>query len=276
MLQPSRQTRTFRSGASEPGLEISALSFDYPDRSGVLQAVNLKVRVGERIGVIGPNGAGKTTLFLLVCGVLKPAAGEIRLFGKPVVPGNFHPEAGMVFQNPDDQVFCASVWDDVAFGPRNLGLSREEVEVRVREAFAVTGIAEQELAARPPHHLSGGEKRLVSIAGVLAMHPGLVLYDEPTSNLDLRYRRRLINFLQNAPETMLIASHDLEFILEVCHRVVLLDGGRVVASGNPREVMGDAALMETHGLEKPHSLLPHARPHHRRVAARTGVDGQEF
>ncbi|NPV28047.1 MAG: ABC transporter ATP-binding protein [Firmicutes bacterium] len=237
----------------EPVLEVSGLTFSYENRLPVLEDLSLTVWAGERVGVVGPNGAGKTTCFLLVCGVLKPAAGEIRLFGKPVVPGEFRPEAGMVFQNPDDQLFCPSVWDDVAFGPRNLGLSKEEVEARVREALALTGITE--LAGRPPHHLSGGQKRLAAVAGVLAMRPRLVIYDEPTANLDSRYRRRLINLLRaSAQEAMLVASHDLEFILEVCNRTILLDGGRLVADGAPEEILGNAALMEAHGLERPHSL----------------------
>jgi cobalt/nickel transport system ATP-binding protein len=248
------------SNPNEPVLVVSGLGFSYPDKPNVLRDVNLKVQPGERVGMIGPNGAGKTTLFLLACGVLKPDAGEILLFGKPVRPGKFHPEVGMVFQNPDDQLFCPSVRDDVAFGPLNMGLPPEEAEARVREALSTTGILE--LAERPPHHLSGGEKRLVSIAGVLAMHPTLIIYDEPTSNLDIRYRRRLIRFLQSLNETVLIASHDLEFILEVCDRVVLIDEGRIAVNGEPRQVMGNAELMEAHGLERPHSLIPHAEPHH--------------
>ncbi|MBC8448434.1 MAG: ABC transporter ATP-binding protein [Chloroflexi bacterium] len=215
---------------------------------------------GERVGLIGPNGAGKTTLFLLICGVLKPDAGEILLFGKPVVRGKFCPDVGMIFQNPDDQLFCPSVRDDVAFGPLNMGLPRAEVEARVREALSTAGVLE--LADRPPHHLSGGEKRMVSIAGVLAMRPRLVVYDEPTASLDIRSRRRLIRFLQATQETILIASHDLELILEVCDHVVLIDEGRVVAKGSPEEIMSNVELMEAHGLERPHSLVPHAEPHH--------------
>lgn len=244
-----------------PALVAAGLAFSYPDRRPVLREVNLSIRPGERVGLIGPNGAGKTTLFMLSCGVLKPTAGEVRLFGKPVIPGGFHSEVGMVFQNQNDQLFCPSVRDDVAFGPRNLGLAGDEVEERVREAFTVAGIGD--LAERPPHHLSGGEKRLVAIAGVLAMRPKLIIYDEPTSNLDIRYRRRLINFLQNARETLLIASHDLEFILEVCTRVVLLYGGTIKSDGNPYDILGDVSLMEEHGLERPHSLVPHAEPHHK-------------
>ncbi len=248
------------SNPKDPTLVVSGLSFSYPDKPDVLRNVSLKVQPGERVGLIGPNGAGKTTFFLLVCGVLKPDAGEMALFGEPVVRGKFRPEAGMVFQNPDDQLFCPSVRDDVAFGPRNLGLPQEEVEARVEEALSLTGGLE--LAGRPPHHLSGGEKRMVSIAGVLAMRPRLVVYDEPTSNLDIRSRRRLIRYLQASQETMLIASHDLEFILEVCNRIVLMDEGSIVVNGEPREVMGNVELMEAHGLERPHSLVPHTEPHH--------------
>ena len=245
---------------SDPVLRVSGLCFSYPDRLNVLQDISLKVMPGERLGLIGPNGSGKTTFFLVVCGVLKPSAGEIVLTGNPVLNGDFHPEVGMVFQNPDDQLFCPSVKDDVAFGPRNMGLAKDEVEKRVAEALSTVGVAE--LADRPAHHLSGGEKRMVSIAGVLAMRPPLLLYDEPAVNLDIRSRRRLIHLLQASKETILVASHDLELVLEVCNRVVLIDEGHIVADGNPREIMGDDKLMEAHGQEKPHSLLPHRMPHH--------------
>jgi len=245
---------------SELALTVSGLSFSYPDQPSALQDVRLALQPGERVGLIGPNGAGKTTFFLLICGVLKPSAGEIALFGQPMVHGAFRPEIGMVFQNPDDQLFCPSVRDDVAFGPQNLGLSHEEVEDRVEEVLSTVGIVD--LISRPPHHLSGGEKRMVSIAGVLAMRPRLVVYDEPSANLDIRSRRRLIRFLQAAPETVLIASHDLELVLEVCDRVVLLDEGRIVVNGVPSQVMCDVALMEAHGLERPHSLVHHAESHH--------------
>jgi cobalt/nickel transport system ATP-binding protein len=241
-------------------LAVSGLTFSYPDRPDVLRGVDLKVMPGERVGLVGPNGAGKTTLFLLACGVLKPDAGSIVLFGEPVTPGQFRPEAGMIFQNPDDQLFCPSVHDDVAFGPTNMSLPKDQVMARTAEALSITRVSD--LADRPPHHLSGGEKRMVSIAGVLAMRPRLVIYDEPSSNLDIRSRRRLIRFLQASPETMLLASHDLEFILEVCTRVVLMDEGRIVADGPPREVLGNVALMEAHGLERPHSLVPHLISHH--------------
>jgi len=243
----------------EPALLIYQLYFSYPDRTRALEDVSLKVTRGERVGLIGPNGAGKTTLFLAICGVLEPSAGQIVVLGKPVTNRNFRPEVGLVFQNPDDQLFCPSVRDDVAFGLRNMGLSKGEVEARTTEALSIVGCLE--LAARPVHHLSEGEKRMVSIAGVLAMRPQLVIYDEPSANLDIRARRNVIRLLQASKETMLIASHDLELILEVCDRVVLIDRGHIIADGNPREIMGDNRLMEDHGQEKPHSLVPHMHGH---------------
>jgi cobalt/nickel transport system ATP-binding protein len=243
-----------------PVLSVRDLSFSYGDKPMVVRDVTLSVQPGERVGMIGPNGAGKTSLFLLLCGVLKPKAGTIALFGDPVLPGEFRADIGMVLQNPDDQLFSVSVWDDVAFGPRNLGLTRDEVAARVKAALETAGSLG--LADRAPHHLSGGEKRMISIAGVLAMHPKLVVYDEPTASLDMRSRRRMIRFLQGSDQTFLIASHDLELILELCERVILMDGGRIVADGDAKEIMGDVDLMEAHGLERPHSLVPHATPHH--------------
>jgi len=248
--------------SEEPGvpvITVSNLWFSYPERPNVLRDVSLTVLPGERVGLIGPNGSGKTTLFLQVSGILKPSAGKIVVFGMPVVNGDFRSDMGMVLQNPDDQLFCPSVRDDVAFGPRNMGLSEDEIDARVTEALSIVDALE--LADRPPHHLSEGEKRMVAIAGVLAMRPRLLIYDEPSANLDIRSRRRLIRLLHASTETILIASHDLELVLEVCQRVVLIDDGRIIADGNPRDVMGNDRLMEAHGQEKPHSLLPHRFPH---------------
>ena len=244
----------------EPVLSAADLWFSYPDKPDVLKNVSLTVMPGERVGLIGPNGSGKTTLFMGICGVLKPSAGEVMVLGKPVSDGNFLPDVGLVFQNPDDQLFCPSVRDDVAFGPQNMQLSKDEVEARVVEALSAVGVLA--LADRPAHHLSGGEKRMVSVASVLAMRPRLVMYDEPSASLDIRSRRQLISLLQASQETILIASHDLELILEICDRVVLMDDGRIVADGNPHKIMGDDKLMEAHGQEKPHSLIPHQTPHH--------------
>lgn len=249
-----------RPETSMPVLTTNGLQFSYPDNQSVLKDIAVEVMPGQRVGLIGPNGAGKTTLFLVISGMLKPSAGEVSLLGKPVAHGRFNPQAAMVFQNPDDQLFCPSVRDDVAFGLKNMGLPREEIETRVDEALSNVGASR--LADRPVHHLSEGEKRIVSIASVLAMRPQLIMYDEPSANLDIRSRRRLIRLLQSSAETILVASHDLELILEVCERVILIDEGRIFADGKPREIMGDAQLMEAHGQEKPHSLIPHQVAHH--------------
>jgi cobalt/nickel transport system ATP-binding protein len=236
----------------DTAIVVTDLCFSYPDKPEVLQAINLQVEEGDRLGIIGHNGCGKTTLFLLLCGVLTPTAGMVQIFGEPVIPGQFRPEIGLLFQDPDDQLFAASVQDDIAFAPQNMGLVTEDVKQRVEQALHLTGMAK--LADRPPHHLSGGEKQMVAIAGLLAMRPQIMLYDEPTANLDLRARRRLIQFLQQSQETLLVASHDLEFILEVCDRAILMSEARIVASGTPQVIMGNADLMHTYGLEVPYSL----------------------
>lgn len=235
-------------------LTVNNLYFAYPT-TAVLQDINLTIADGERVALIGPNGAGKTTLFHVVTGIVKPNKGTVLLYDRPVTPGRFHPEVGLVFQYPDDQLFSPSVYDDVAFGPSNMGLSKMEVAERVERALATTGIAD--LAERPPHQLSGGQKRMVAIAGIIAMQPKLIIYDEPSANLDIRSRRRLIRFMQESAETMLISTHDLELVLEVCSRVVLLDGGEIIATGDPITLLADDDLMEAHGLERPHSLRPH-------------------
>jgi len=239
------------------------LTFHYPGREPILKGVSLDIHDGQRVGIIGHNGCGKTTLFMLLCGVLTPSDGHIQLLGKPVEPGQFRPDVGMLFQDPDDQLFSPTVREDIGFGPQNMGLDENSVTEQVNQALQMTGM--DPLAERAPHHLSGGEKQMVAIAGILAMQPKVVLYDEPTASLDLRTRRRLISFLQRSSETLLISSHDLEFILDVCDRILLIDNGQIIADGDPLDIMGDQALMEAHGLEKPHSLIPHVRPHHRRL-----------
>ena len=233
-------------------IAIRDLCFTYPHQQPLWQNLNLTILPGEKVGLIGPNGAGKTTLLLSICGILSPIAGEIYLFGKPVVEGEFRPEIGLVFQNPNDQLFCPTVRDDIAFGPENMGLEAEEVEKRVQEALSLTGVLQ--LANRVPHQLSGGEKCMVAIASVLAMHPKLVLYDEPSANLDLRSRRCLINFLRSSQETIVISSHDLELILELCDRVLLLNQRQIIVDGNSYQVMSNQELMETNSLEVPYSL----------------------
>jgi len=241
--------------SEESALAIQNLNFAYPKQPPVLDQISLQIQPGERVGLIGPNGAGKTTLFLSTCGILKPTSGEMFVFGEAVKVGRFNPNIGLVFQNPDDQLFCPTVWEDVAFGPENLQLSPSEVKARVTEALTITGT--YSLAQRVPHHLSGGQKCMVAIATVLSMHPQLILYDEPSANLDLSARRRLIDFLETSEQTIIISSHDLELILEVCDRVLLLNQGQIIADGDPLRVMSNKSLMESNRLEKPHSLFHH-------------------
>ncbi len=246
-------TRTSRK-ISQKIVDVKAtnLCFKYNQKRATLTDINFSITTGEKVGLIGANGAGKTTLFLTICGILAPTYGEIRLCDRIVKSGEFQPEIGLVFQNPSDQLFCPTVRDDIAFGLENISLSPEIIQERVETALSLTGVSH--LIDRIPHHLSGGEKCMVAIATVLAMQPQIILYDEPSANLDLKSRRRLIRFLQASPETVIISSHDLELILEVCDRVILLNQGRIVADGNPQEIMCDRILMESNSLEVPHSL----------------------
>ena len=241
-------------------LRLEGISFAYSEHHKILEQVSFQVHAGEKVGFIGHNGCGKTTLFRLICGLLNPSAGQASVFERPVKPGDFSTDVGLLFQVPEDQLISPTVWDDIAFGPYNLGLSECEVNERVEMALHMTGT--QKLASRPPHHLSGGEKQMVAIAGLLAMKPRVLLCDEPTASLDLSTRRRLIHFLQRSHETLAIASHDLEFLLEVCDRVILFDQGIMIADGPIRDVMSDQRLMEQHSLEKPHSLIFHQERHH--------------
>lgn len=236
-------------------LVADQLTFGYPGHPPILHNISFSIMPGEKVGIIGPNGAGKTSLFMTLCGILPVTSGTVTLFDRPVKPGEFRPELGFVFQNPDDQLFSATVEADVAFGPENMGCSPQEVVARTQAALSLTGMSEHSHCV--PHHLSGGEKRMVAIASVLSMLPQLIIYDEPSANLDLRARRRLIKFLQHSQETILVSSHDLEFLLEVCDRVLLLDEGHIIADGVPATVMSNEELMLAHSLEKPHSLIPH-------------------
>jgi cobalt/nickel transport system ATP-binding protein len=249
---------------SETAVRVTGLTYAYPNGPTALDGVALELAAGESVGLVGPNGAGKTTLFLCLSGVLPAPRGRLSVLGlDPADPAQRRrlPEhVGIVFQNSDDQLFNTTVLDDVAFGPLNLGLPPDEVRRRVAEALARVGLSGFE--ERVPFHLSGGEKRRVALAGVLAMRPGVLLLDEPSMYLDPRGRRELIGLVNGLRVTKLIAAHDLEMILQTCGRAVVLDRGRVMADGPVREVLGNAALMEAHGLEVPHSLTPHALPHH--------------
>jgi cobalt/nickel transport system ATP-binding protein len=237
-------------------IDINKLDFTYPDGTQALHELQLRVACGENVGLVGPNGAGKTTLFLCLAGVLSPQSGSLQVAGlDPRIPQQrkqLPARVGIIFQNSDDQLFSTSVGDDVAFGPLNLGLPAEAVRRRVSEALARVGLAGFE--ERVPFHLSGGEKRRAAIAGVLAMEPEIVLLDEPSMFLDPRSRRELIHLLNVLAITKVIATHDLELILDTCKRVLVLDHGRLVGEGDTEQVLGDAALMKAHGLEVPYRL----------------------
>ncbi len=237
-------------------IEVQQLRYAYPEGRLALDGLSFVVEPGGSVGLVGPNGAGKTTLFLCLAGVLPPRAGSVRVCGldvrDPVQRRQLPQHVGIVFQDSDDQLFCATVGDDVAFGPLNLGLPEEEVRRRVAEALGRVGMAGTE--ERVSLRLSGGEKRRIALAGVLAMRPEVLLLDEPSMFLDPRGRRELLGLLAGLGGTRVVASHDLEFVLESCGRVLLLDGGRVAADGPARQVLSDAALMEGHGLEVPWSL----------------------
>jgi cobalt/nickel transport system ATP-binding protein len=241
---------------SEPAIDATDLSYAYPEGARALDRVTFRVAAGEGVGLVGPNGAGKTSLFLCLSGVLAAQAGTLRVAGLDLRDGaqrrKLPAHVGIVFQNSDDQLFNATVFDDVAFGPLNLGLPPDEVRRRVAEALARVGMTGQE--QRVPFHLSGGEKRRVALAGVLAMRPSILLLDEPSMYLDPRGRRELIALIGTLGGTRLIASHDLEMILRTCERTLLLDRGKLIADGPTRTLLADAALMEEHGLEVPASL----------------------
>lgn len=248
-------------------LEIRDLRFSYPDGAEALRGLDLQVAEGECIGLIGPNGAGKSTLLLHLNGLLPDESrrGEhapaVHVFGQPVTPANLpaiRRAVGLLFQDADDQLFCPTVLEDVAFGPEQFGLGAAEVRRAADGALAVVGLTGFE--NRAPHHLSGGEKRRVCLAGVLACAPRILVLDEPTSDLDPRGRRELMALLQRIPATKIIATHDLELVVELCSRAVVLDGGKIVATGVPVDLLADEPLMLAHGLERPHSLQ-HRHPH---------------
>lgn len=247
--------------SADPAIHVRDLTFAYPQGPTALDAVSLDVAPGESLALVGPNGAGKTSLFLCLAGILRPKKGTVRVCGlnphDPAGRRQLPAHVGIVFQNSDDQLFNATVSDDVAFGPLNLELPPDEVRRRVAEALAQVALTG--LENRVPFHLSGGEKRRVALAGILAMRPQVLLLDEPTLHLDPRGRRELIRLINGLSVTKVIASHDLEMVLETCGRTLLLDRGRVIAEGPARTLLADAALMEAHGLEVPHSLRGNLR-----------------
>ncbi len=236
-------------------VEVVDLHYAYPDTTQALSGVSFTVHHGESVAVVGANGAGKSTLLLHLIGYLIPQEGRVRMGDFPLTRktiSEVRRSVGMVFQDPDDQLFMPTVHDDVAFGPMNLGLPEEEIETRVTEALERVGALA--LRDRPPYRLSGGEKRAVAIATVLAMSPDILVMDEPSSNLDPRARRRLIELLESFEHTKIIATHDLDMVLELCRRTIVISDGMVAADGPTEEIFRDEELLARCGLEQPPSL----------------------
>jgi cobalt/nickel transport system ATP-binding protein len=232
-------------------IKIENLSYAYPDGQSALTDINLTVCRGESVALIGPNGAGKSTLLLHLNGILR-TEGKVSVFSEAITDKNLKEvrrRVGLVFQNPDDQLFSATVFDDVAFGPLNLGYSEAEVRQSVTDALAKVGMSGFE--RRSSHHLSLGEKKRIAIATILSMRPEVMVLDEPTSNLDPQGKWRLIELLREMPVTRIIATHDLELVSALCGRVVVLDKGRLVADDAAAQILNDMPLLQAHGLSRP-------------------------
>ncbi|HEX5495804.1 MAG TPA: ABC transporter ATP-binding protein [Mycobacteriales bacterium] len=236
-----------------PALAVRGLAYVYPDGQPALRGVDLSVASGERVALLGPNGAGKTTLVLHLNGILTPSAGRVWVDGLPVGPdtlGEVRRRVGIVFQDPDDQLFSPTVWEDVAFGPANLGLRGADLDRRVTRALVQVGMAG--CADRPPHHLSFGQRRRVAVATVLAMRPSVLVLDEPSSNLDPASRRELAEILSGLDTAVLMVTHDLPYALWLCPRSVLLSAGTVAADGPTGKLLADEVLLRRHRLELPY------------------------
>ena len=237
---------------STPVISIEGLSYRYPDGTEALHDIDLHIHDGERVALLGPNGAGKTTLVLHCNGIHLAQVGSVTVSGITIERDTVleaRRRVGIVFQDPDDQLFMPTVRADVAFGPRNLGLDGDELDARVDGALAAVDIAD--LADRSPGHLSFGQKRRAAIAGVLAMEPDIIVLDEPTANLDPAARVELSAVLASLPVTQLIVTHDLLYALERCERSVIIDEGRIVADGATREILADTGLLSAHRLALP-------------------------
>ena len=231
------------------------ISYTYPDGNKALADVSIDIRKGSTVAVVGANGAGKSTLLSLLVGILEPTEGDVEIAGIPLNKERLEEirrKVGFVFQDPDDQLFMARVYDDVAFGPRNFGHSAEEAAEMADRAIETMNVGH--LKHRAPHKLSGGEKRNVAIAAVLAMNPEVLLFDEPSSYLDPKSRRNFIRAMETLHHTKFIATHDLDLVLDLCERVIILKNGRIFADGIPMELFLNKELMEEAGLEIPLSL----------------------
>lgn len=233
-------------------IEIDNLSFAYPDGHAALRNISLHIAPGEKVALVGPNGAGKSTLILHLNGILHSKNGNLRVCGLDLVEENLsrvRGSVGLVFQNPDDQLFSPTVYEDVAYGPLYQGLSASEVDARVKSALAAVRM--DDYARRVSYHLSTGEKKRIAIATVLSMNPEVLVLDEPTAGLDPRARRSLIHLLRELPITMLVSTHDLAMVNELFPRTVIMDNGTIVADKKTAEILADKTLLEAHGLEMP-------------------------
>ena len=243
-------------------IRVDNVGFSYPDGHEVLKDADCAIQYGEKVALIGPNGAGKSTFMSLLNGVSLPSAGRIEIGGLEVKKENLSDirrKVGIVFQDPDDQLFCPTVFDDVAFGPLNLGLPRDEIHARVDEALTLVGLKGFE--ARSSFHLSFGERKRLALATVLSYQPDILVFDEPSTNMDPLNRRRLIQWLRASDKTMLLCTHDLDIALDVCSRCLVLSGGRFVADGPASRILYDRALLEAHQLELPLALMTHELLH---------------
>jgi cobalt/nickel transport system ATP-binding protein len=238
-----------------PSLQISNLAFAYPDGNQALYGVNFRVEKGERVALLGPNGAGKTTLVMHMNGIHPAMQGEVFIAGEKVDTKNkeslqrIRAKVGIVFQDPDDQLFMPTVGEDIAFGPYNMGKRGSELESIVNEALALVGMSE--FKDRPPHHLSFGQRRRVAVATVLAMKPEILVMDEPSSNLDPASRRELAEIIRSLDVTVVMVTHDLPYALELCERSVILSGGIIVADDSTRSILSNSALLASNRLELP-------------------------
>jgi len=239
-----------------PRVEVEDLHFTYPDGRSALRGVDLRVETGDRVAILGPNGSGKTTLVLHLNGVLRPTRGSVRIGGDTVDDEHVRDvrrRVGLIFQDPDDQLFMPTVGRDVAFGPQNLGLEGEALHLRVQQALDQVGMADRR--DRPPSHLSLGERRRVALATVLAMEPEVLVFDEPSANLDPVARRELAELTSTLGITSIIVTHDLLYALELCPRAVLLDAGQVAAAGTTADLLADTDLLARHRLELPRGVV---------------------
>ena len=241
--------------SNDNSLVIEELAFAYPDGNQALYGVNLKIKRGERVALLGPNGAGKTTLVMHMNGIHPTSHGSIHVAGQLVDSKNkesikqIRSKVGIVFQDPDDQLFMPTVGEDVAFGPYNMGLRDAELSKVVDEALELVGMSE--FKDRPPHHLSFGQRRRVAVATVLAMKPEILILDEPSSNLDPASRRELADILRSLDITIVMVTHDLPYAFELCERSVILSGGIIVADNDTKVILKDQALLKSHRLELP-------------------------